>query len=204
MHEWCLKYGLIREIDPARGVLLWECNCQAYVEPIWVPDSKHGTIGVYGCGDDECGGTHYIKPERMRQWVVNFAGLAAAVSSALGLEGGQEVAPGRVAYLGALTREGVYREFFLARGLWWADAATMISRCARLTGSPAPAILMVDRLPDVVLWKTLRPAVLALGERIGVHRNRFQVDVASLFCQTSLPHTAAPAENWLTVSDAAK
>src|SRR5947209_1356260 len=97
--------GLIRENESAKRILVAECTQQPVMEPDWVLEKVHGTIGICGCGDDvTCDVLHYITEDRMRQWAVSFSGVAAAVARSIGAKQCEEVFPDRIAFLGGITR----------------------------------------------------------------------------------------------------
>ena len=200
--EFCESLGWLREIERATTIELMECQRGEVVEPQWEPDPRHGTIGIYCCGNDYCSGIHYIEPDRMRQWKINFDAVGTTLATTLETPAPQNIIPDRLMLLGTSTRGDVYREFFLARGLWWNDAATILRDAARFLSSPAPTILAVDRLPKQTLWHGAAPAVLSLAEIIQVKRNRILADLSPAFAQK--PTTPPDYSNWLTVTDVAK
>ncbi|WP_428937735.1 MarR family transcriptional regulator [Fontivita pretiosa] len=160
------RLGLLREIEPARQILLTECEREPLAEPIWRTNPMTGKLeGVYGCGDDECAGIHYIDPQRMRQWEFGFDALASAVASAIGAAGGVTVELRNVcAFLGTVTGKGQTRDVFLTRGSWWKDTPAVLAPGTRFASSNNATVLCAHRMPPVERRLPSWRAVVSLEE----------------------------------------
>ncbi len=191
------------EIAPAQSILLYECSSEEPKTPLWSSTHDGQRVGLVYCTDDQCSGLHCVKPERMRQWEVSFAGLTSILASIMQSLHAEEIIPGRLSLIGSHTQNDTYREFFLARGLSWPDARQILAQAERLRASPAPAILILDQLPTPDLWRDFHPAIVSLPAVIQVEKDAIKLNLESLFCQSLTPHAEAQTSEWLSVSEAA-
>lgn len=200
-----VESGWLREVERAK-VIQPRCPEHCVVEPHWQTDPLTGkTVGLHFCHEADCG-CQEIDPERMRQWEVNFTGIAQLLHCVCGLST-ELVAdvPGRLCWLGTKTARNAYRDLFLARGLRWSDAQQMIQRARRLRTSPAPAVITLSDLPDTVLWDALpvRPAQISLAESLSAGCDQLRFELAGLFTQRIEPAVEIAEGGWLTVQQAA-
>lgn len=202
-HRYFVNAGLIREIAPAESIILPECSSDEPVTPLWSSTQTGQRIGLVSCGDDQCAGLHCVKPERMKRWEINFAGLTAILAAAMQFTQTEDIVPGRISLIGSCTQNDTYREIFLARGLHWPDAPQVLGKADRLRASPAPAILVVDQHPTADLWREFHPAIISLPAVVLVEHNIIKLNLAGIFRQGSTPHAEAKTSEWLTVSEAA-
>jgi len=202
-HEWLVKMGILKEIQPSGLVWLWECVDPDWVEPTWLPDARHDgrIMGFYACGNEWCG-VHVLEHDRRRQWAPSIDGIVSAVAKALG-GANKEVVPQRVWLVGTMNRDGAYRELFLLRGGGWPDAATMIHCADRLLRSPAPAVLALDELPPPHIWTSGKPPLIALSEITGIQDGVLHIDLQPLIAQLTA-RCAWDADGWLSVTEAAE
>ena len=153
--------GLIRRDDNAETVVCDACDDGHVAEVVSMvspPGSK--PRGYIWCPE---AGRVAVPPERLMQWVVDFAGLAGAVATALDLAGiMEEVVPVRIWYLGKATIAGRSREVFFGRGLEWADASDTVSRCERLNASRGRLMFVPGAQPPERVWGDDRPPVVTL------------------------------------------
>ena len=202
-HQRLLEMGVLREIEPADFVWLWECPHSPTVEPVWHEDAMNGgrVMGFYSCGDEWCG-VHVIESDRRRQWVVSVDGIFAAVAQAVGGEV-VEVVSRRIALVGALNRDGIYRELFVMRGGGWPDAAEVIGKTQRLCASRLPAVLALDKFPPPYAWTHGKPPIVSLAEVMSVLQNTVHIDLQPLVEQVTSYNTW-DAGGWLSVTEAAQ
>ncbi|MCC7409832.1 MAG: hypothetical protein IT442_17330 [Phycisphaeraceae bacterium] len=191
---------LLREAGPSRSVVCDGCP-EGHVLDVAVRDTPAGPVAVADC--PTCGRVA-IPLDRLRQWAVSFAGLADVAASATGATGGVSVqVPDRLAFLG-LVRHGTQTwDLFLARGLAWANAATLCD-APRLRAANHPVVLVPDQRPIEAARLPLKPALGSLTELMTASLHDLTLDLTPLSDQTPLPHPDATTLQWLTVSDAAK
>ncbi len=102
---------------------------------------------------------------RLQVWAIDFDRLADLASSALGLSGRiAQVATDRVWLLGTAKFADRTRDVFLVRGIRWPDGPLLLAGNARLSTSPCPLILCMNRVPDDAVWQDGERVVLSLSE----------------------------------------
>jgi hypothetical protein len=119
--------------------------------------------------------------DRLKQWVVDFDGLAGAVASGLGLAGEvEEVELARLWSLGTMTIAGRARDVFLARGATWIDAPSVFGPPDRLSASRG-ALLLVPGQPPADAWAGDPSPAIALkvvarfaDRRLAIDRDHFE------------------------------
>ena len=126
-----------------------------------INDSPVGAPRAYiACG----AGRASVDLLRLQVWAIDFDRLADLASSALGLNGRiVQVAADRVWLLGTAKFADRTRDVFLVRGIRWPDSLLLLSANARLSTSPCPLILCMNRVPDDAGWQGER-AVVSLSE----------------------------------------
>jgi lambda repressor-like predicted transcriptional regulator len=106
-----------------------------------------------------------VELERMQVWAIDLDRLARLTSSALGLCGRiVQVAADRVWLLGTASFVDRTRDVFLVRGTTWPDSLQLIAGNARLSTSPCPLILCLNRVPDDAEWHDHERVVMSLSE----------------------------------------
>jgi hypothetical protein len=198
-------WGLLRRAAIATAVVCDACG-GGHVESVILLDSPPGSGRRAYIPCPEAGRVS-VPLDRLKRWEVDFSALARATASALDMAGAMdEVVPSRVWVLGKTTLAGLPREVFLARGLAWRDAATVISRAHRLTGSPCPLVLVAGSIPEPGFWPGDPPPVVALSAVLATEGDRIVAD--RMLLVSSLPKTRrtlppAPTASFPTPSGAA-
>jgi len=114
---------------------------------------------------------------RLRQWEIDFGGLARAIALTLDLAGdSEEVVPGRIWFLGRATIAARSRELFLARGLTWEDATGIIGESARLNAARSALVLVAGAVPPENVWNGDPLPVVALKIVISFGQMGLSVD----------------------------
>jgi len=155
------RAGIIRRDDNTTAVICDACH-EGHVEEVVLVESPPGSpIRAYlHCPE---AGRVAVPLERLKQWAVDFNGLAAAVAKGLDLAGQvEEVAPGRLWSLGKTTIGGRSRDIFLARGATWIDAPGVFGACERLNASKGALVLVPGDMPPQDAWTSNPPAVVPL------------------------------------------
>ncbi len=153
--------GLVREVENATSVVCDAC-ADAHVEEVMLITSPRGSTprAYISCPEN---GRVRVPIERLRQWEVDFTGLARAIASALELAGNvEEIVSGRVWFLGKATIAAQLREIFLACGLTWEDACDVLGKSARLNAARTSILLAAGEVPPERIWQGDAPPVVAL------------------------------------------
>lgn len=152
---------LLKRGEDLREVECGDCG-NPHIEDVDIITDSPGSVprAYIACG----AGRASVDLVRLQVWAIDFDRLAAVASSALGL-GGRiiQVAADRVWLLGTAKFADRTRDVFLVRGIGWPDSPLLISGNARLSTSPCPLILCMDRVPDDAAWQGER-AVVSLSE----------------------------------------
>lgn len=160
-HEALLTEARIIRRDDNTTTVICDACADGHVEDVALIESPPGSpVRAYiHCPE---AGRVAVPLERLKQWVVDFDGLAGAVASGLDLAGDvQEVVRARLWSLGKVAVAGRSREVFLARGATWIDAPGMFGPRERLSASKG-ALLLVPGLPPTDPWASDPPAAIAL------------------------------------------
>lgn len=172
--EAIFRLGILRRIEDAEYL-----TCDACGDP-------HDAEVIMDLGPEPriyCGavGLMSIRPERLRQWEVDFAELARLLSAELQLVGGiQPLMPGRLWFLGRKQVAERVIEFFLVRGIAWPDGKEILRAAPRLQSAPAPVILCPDRLPQDPEWQQNGRALFRLTEFVRLKESRLVVEFEAL------------------------
>jgi hypothetical protein len=152
---------LLKRGEDLRMVECGDCG-NLHIEDVdIIIGSPDGAARAYiACG----AGRASVDLVRLQVWAIDFDRLADLASSALGL-GGRivQVATDRVWHLGTAKFADRTRDVFLVRGIRWPDSLLLLSGNARLSTSPCPLILCMNRVPDDAAWQGER-AVVSLSE----------------------------------------
>jgi hypothetical protein len=153
--------SIIRRDDNTTTVICDACH-EGHVEEVVLIQSPPGSpVRAYiHCPEN---GRVAVSLERLKQWAVNFGGLAKAIASGLDLAGQvEEIVPGRLWSLGKTTIGGRSRHVFLARGATWIDAPGVFGACERLNASKGALLLVPGDMPPQDAWTGDSPAVVSL------------------------------------------
>lgn len=195
--------GLLRKTTPARYIRYDGCDHGCSIEPEIVTDPATGDrFGVHRCMQDECGLVRVPLDELLR-WEFDLFGTARAVAKAVDA-GGQVVedVSSRLVEVGRVDDGQVWRDLFLARGLAWDDAATVLAGARRLKASGAPLVLGLAMLPEQRVWADCKPAIALLSD-IASLDGRLTVDLDAALERPTDPHPDSVESEWLTVTEAA-
>lgn len=184
--------GLIRPVENALSVPCDACAAGHVEEVIFVQSPPGSAVRAYIlCSEN---GRVRVPLDRLKQWEVDFHGLASAVARALELAGDlEEVAPGRVWFLGKATLALESREVFLARGLMWEDGREVLGASARLNAARSSLVLVAGEPPPVGVWNGDAPPVVALKIVAGLGKKGLTVDRGHLESRLSTGRKRSPA-----------
>lgn len=194
------KLGVLREAEPANGLVCRECEDGCWIEPAIRDDPASGqAFGTYVCRRHEAVGRFTVDLARLRCWALDPGGLAASVARAAKLSPvPTELSPGRSYFLGTVQAEQRTHELFLFRGLVWPDAAGVVASSDRLRGAARPLVLVPAKVPPRDFWPSRPPTVVSLAETAMLTARGMKLDLSG--------HLAAAAdgeEEWITVTEAA-
>ena len=176
-----LRLGLIRRTADATNVTCEDCGERHGAEVI--RDARHPEKPYYLCPGV---GRIRTTPEALQRWEVDFDGLAVAVRQAIGLSGKIEaVTPSRIWLLGRKKQDGSFWELFLARGACWPDGVSQLDQCLRLQQSPAPIILVPQRLPPMGSIAGRPWTIRTLAELVDLDGKLLAIDDQSLSAAAS-------------------
>jgi len=152
--------GFIREVENATSVLCDACAGGHVEEVIFISSPRGCPPRAYiYCPEN---GHVKVPLYRLRQWEIDFGGLARAIALTLDLAGdSEEVVPGRIWFLGRATIAARSRELFLARGLTWEDARDVIGKSTRLNAARSAIVFAAGDVPPEEIWNGDAPPVLA-------------------------------------------
>ncbi|MBX9624133.1 MAG: hypothetical protein K2X82_10020 [Gemmataceae bacterium] len=121
-----------------------------HVEPVqWVHVDGLPPRAFIGCPEY---GPVKLDPAGLRRWTVRLSGLVAAVAETGGFAGGvAEVRPGRAWRLGKTQLGDRPWVAYLARGLGWPDAATVLAELPALRAAGA-VVLVPAVVPRAEVW----------------------------------------------------
>jgi len=154
VQQWLVDLGLLREAALADRVLCPECH--GHVEEVLASDGPGGsTRFMISCPEVL---RAEVSPEALRQWLVDYATLVAALAESLGLTGQPaELVPTRLWRLGRTNWQGKSRDVLLARGLHWDDGAMVR---ATLVRARKPIVFVPLCRPHDAIWRTLPPLLV--------------------------------------------
>jgi hypothetical protein len=157
-----LGLGLLKPVTQATAVVCDACGGDHVEEVVFVEAPPGTGLRAYlRCPE---AGRVPVPLERLRQWALDFPGLAVATARALGVAGDvEELVPSRVWLLGRTALAGISRPVFLARGLGWKDGAEVLGRAAQRGAGAGPLVLVPGSPPPAAVWQGVCPAVLPLG-----------------------------------------
>lgn len=152
---------LIRQVESATSVVCDACAEEHTEEVTYIESPHRSPVRAYiPCPEN---GRVNVPLERLRQWEVDFGGIAAVLNGVLELAGGvEEVVPGQIWFLGKATVAARSRELFLARGLTWEDARGVLGASARFNAARSAIVLVAGDVPPEDVWSGNAPPVVAL------------------------------------------
>lgn len=153
--------GLVHEVENATSVTCDAC-ADGHVEDVtFIESPRRSPVRAYiHCPEH---GRVRVPLDRLRQWEVDFGGVASATARALELAGDvEELVPSRIWFLGKATIAAMSRELFLARGLTWQDAAEVLGESTRLNAAKSALVLVAGEVPPEGIWNGDAPPVVAL------------------------------------------
>lgn len=174
-----LHAGLIREVENATSVACDACADAHVEEVVLIKSVRETTPRAYiPCPEND---RVRVPLGRLRQWEVDFVGLAAVLARAMELAGDmEETIPGRVCYMGKTTLAALSREVFLARGLSWRDARSVLGRSSRLNAAKTALVFAAGRVPPLSAWNGDAPPVVALKTVASLTASGLTVDTGHL------------------------
>jgi len=172
--------GVVRAIENVRCVPCDACAEHHLEEVTYVQSPSGSPVRAYiHCPEN---GRIAVPLERLKQWAVDFEGMAKAIASGLNVAGQvEDVIPGRLWSLGKATIGRRSRDVYLARGTTWADAPAVFGPCERLNASKGALVLVPGDTPPQDAWAGEQPAVVPLklvarleGERLAFDRDHLE------------------------------
>ncbi len=167
--------GILRRDDNATTVVCDACH-EGHVEEVVLIESPAGSaIRAYiPCPQAGCVS---IPVDAVKQWVVDFEGLAGAAARGLDLGGEvEEIVRARLWFLGRTTLARRSRDVYLARGATWIDAPGVFGACERLNTSKGALVLVPGEVPPLYAWTGEPPAVVALRLVARLEEDRLMLD----------------------------
>jgi len=171
--------GLLHQVENATSVVCDAC-AEGHVEEVtYIENPRRSAVRAYIYCPEH--GRVRIPLDRLRQWEVDFGGVASAVARALKLAGDvEEIVPGRIWFLGKTTLAAMSRELFLARGLTWEDAPEVLGASTRLNAAKSALVLVAGQIPPEDVWNGDAPPVVALKTVAAWNESELLVDRAHL------------------------
>ena len=167
--------GVLRRDDNATTVVCDACH-EEHVEEVGLIESPAGSAVRAYIHCPEAGRVR-VPMDMLKQWVVDFDGLARAAARGLDLAGEvEEIVRARLWFLGKTRIGGRSRDVFLARGATWIDAPGVHSACERLNASKGALVLVPGEVPPQDVWTGEPPAVVALKLVAGLEEDHLTFD----------------------------
>lgn len=195
--DFLCQQGLVRSIENARSVPCDAC-AEGHIEEVtYIEGPPDSEVRAYlHCPDH---GRVRVPLDRLRQWEVDFSGLASAVARALELAGNvEEITADRIWFLGKTTIAAHSREIFLARGLTWVDARTVFGGNVRLNAARSVIVHVVEATDFREVWSGDPPPIVALKTVVHVSAKGLSIDRGHL--ESLLPKGRKRAPTTPTVS----
>lgn len=167
--------GLVREVENATSVVCDACADRHVEEVVLIKSARASSPRFYiHCPEN---GRVLVPNDRLRQWEIDFTGLAGAVARSMDLAGKtEEVVPGRIWSLGKTTLAAQSRELFLARGLTWEDAREIHGKSTRLHAARSALVFVAGEVPPNAIWNGDAPPVVAVKTVAGINATGLTVD----------------------------
>ena len=174
--------GLVREDSPAEVIPCPGCEEQC-LETVEIIGEGDGTRAVIVCGRRDDMEPIEVPLESLRRWSVDVQFLADSLALLVsGLHQAEEVAQGRLWWLGRETFGAGRSDVFLACGASWRDGAPVIGGNARLRQCARALVLTLsdtqpDWLPGMVCLSLARLVLLEQG-RLSLDRECIENELA--------------------------
>jgi len=172
--ETLTALGLLREDAPAKVITCPGCDMQCLKEVELVGEGQ-GARGLIICDQREDMEPIEVPLENLRRWSVDVRVLANSLALLVGeSRQAEEMAQGRLWWLGRATFRAGRSDVFLARGASWRDGAPVIAGNPRLQQCARALVLTLsdtrpDWLPGMVCLSLARLVLLERG-RLSVDR----------------------------------
>ena len=184
--------GLVHQVENATSVVCDAC-AEGHVEDVtFIESPRRSPVRAYiHCPEH---GRVRVPLDRLRQWEIDFGGIACAVARALELAGDiEEVVPGRVWFLGKATIAAMSRELFLTRGMTWQDAAEVLGKSTRLNAAKSALVLVAGEVPLEGIWNGDAPPVVALKTVAAWNKSGLSIDRGHLEALLATGRKKTPA-----------
>ncbi len=167
--------GLVRETRTTSAVMCDACDFGHVEDVVFIDTPADAGVRAYiRCPDN---GRVRVPIDRLRQWEVDFNGMARALATAFNHDViPEELVPSRVWFIGKAVFAARSRDVFLARGLSWADAAAVVGEASRLTTSGAPLVLVAGAVPSTLPWGTTAPPLLPVSAVLSLRDDQIALD----------------------------
>lgn len=203
--EQLITWGLFEEIERVNTITCNECNNSCVIEPsFYTPTDMPGlkkTVAYYRCGNEEVGG-FFIELAHFHRWRFQFSGLAVLIARVLALKGPPcEEVSDRLWHLGMAVQQVKSREVFLARGLAWEDAGTLLPQSSRWKLATAPILLTLSSLPAEDVLQNKPAAIQCLSQIVTLTNGSLGIDHDLLFHQSYTPLPAPQDQEALTPAE---
>lgn len=187
-----VKLGLIRRTSDATAFICEDCGPPHPVEVIH--DPRKPNQPYYFCPEI---GRIPLAPADLHRWEADFDRIASLIREYAGLTSKPSMlVASRLWLLGRKRIADKYWELFLMCGLCWPDGIQLLSRCSRLQQSPAPVLLVPNRLPSdpaaSIPIRTLSELVSLEGPRIAVDVLTLEIAAATMVGHRSALDKKAP------------
>ncbi|MCI0364962.1 MAG: hypothetical protein L0219_13875 [Phycisphaerales bacterium] len=200
-----LASGVLVDAGRASEIDYSGCEQSCRIEGEFVAHPESGeTVCLhlcrYGCGLVQ------LPAAEFDRWRFSLDRLGSLVAKLIGASGEViEDVRDRVVSLGILGDAARTVEVFLARGLQWPDAATMLQGANRLKTAQNPFVLTLTTPALQNVWPKMNPASAVLLEHLAPAsaRHVLALDMAPLLSLDSIPHPDASSPSWLTNKAAA-
>lgn len=179
--EQMVGLGLLQETAPARSVVCDGCEeaCLGSVELV-IGDEGVPQRGYVICGRREDIGRVEVNLDRLRRWALGFSVLAREIAGLVGSQGSvEELAPGRLWWLGRPSVNRRQVDVFFARGAAWQDAGTIFGNIGRVQECSSPLVLVPSAIPARPIFGAAA-RVLSLGRLLSLHGERLSIDTSEL------------------------
>ena len=158
------KESLLKRGEDLRMAECVDCGDPHIEEVDIITDSPDGAPRAYILCE-RAGCRAAVSVDRLQVWAIDFDRLANVVSSALELAGRiVQVVADRVWLLGTAKLADRTRDIFLMRGITWPDNLALLAGNTRLSASPCPLILCMNRVPNDAEWRDHERVVMSLSE----------------------------------------
>lgn len=176
--------GILREAASATHVICDNCFERHVEEVVMIKYPDGQTRFFIPCPESL---RVEVPRERLRQWMVSYVPLLAALMEALGAPGTpEEVVAGRVWNLGRAPLAGKSKTLWAARGLAWQDAAQI---AAALPEGRSPILFFLGQAPEAGLVNIPHESIIELRTMVQM-KDQLIVDREAI--ESQVTDVAAP------------